>query len=44
MSDLFKDDFPDDVAQAWSIQGVGDPAQVEVDVRSSQEVDQWSML
>ena len=39
MSDLLQDDLPDDAAQSGRVQSVGDPAQVEVDVRSCQEVD-----
>jgi hypothetical protein len=39
MSNLLQDDLPDDVAQSRSVQGIGDAAQIEVDVRSGQEVD-----
>ena len=39
MSDLLQDDLPDDAAQSGRVESVGDPAQVEVNVRSCQEVD-----
>lgn len=41
ISNLFKDDLPDDVAQAGSIEGVGNAAEVKVDFWRRKEVNLW---
>ena len=39
VADLFKDNLPDDVAQAGGVKGVGDAAQVEVNLGRCEEVN-----
>ena len=38
VADLLQDDLPDDVGEAGGVEGVGDAAEVEVDLRARKEV------